>query len=223
MSYLEVTNLSKSFKGHEILKEINLSLDKGNIYGFFGRNGSGKTMLFRAICGLIKPTKGQVMIDNKVLQKDMSFPQSVGVIIENPGFWNYYTGFENLKVLSSIKSIICDDDIKNAIKRVGLEPDDKRIFKKYSLGMKQRLGIAQAIMEKPDLIVLDEPTNALDEEGVNLVRKILIEERERGALILIASHNKEDIQLLADKKYKMDDGMLSIFSSCEGESANENY
>ncbi|MGF7429915.1 ATP-binding cassette domain-containing protein [Thermoanaerobacterium thermosaccharolyticum] len=208
MGYLEVTNLSKNIGQNEILKNINLNLEKGTIYGFFGRNGSGKTMLFRALCGLIKPTSGTITINNKVLHRDISFPESIGVIIESPGFWDHYTGFENLKVLSSIKNIIGDEDIRKSIKRVGLDPDDRRIYKKYSLGMKQRLAIAQAIMERPDIIILDEPTNSLDENGVQLVREILIEEKKRGALILIASHNKDDIDILSDVKYKVDDGSV---------------
>jgi len=208
MGYLEVTNLSKNIGQNEILKNINLNLEKGTIYGFFGRNGSGKTMLFRALCGLIKPTSGTITINNKVLHRDISFPESIGVIIESPGFWDHYTGFENLKVLSSIKNIIGDEDIRKSIKRVGLDPDDRRIYKKYSLGMKQRLAIAQAIMERPDIIILDEPTNSLDENGVQLVREILLEEKKRGALILIASHNKDDIDILSDVKYKVDDGAV---------------
>lgn len=208
MGYLEVTNLSKNIGQNEILKNINLNLEKGTIYGFFGRNGSGKTMLFRALCGLIKPTSGTITINNKVLHRDISFPESIGVIIESPGFWDHYTGFENLKVLSSIKNIIGDEDIRKSIKRVGLDPDDRRIYKKYSLGMKQRLAIAQAIMERPDIIILDEPTNSLDENGVQLVREILIGEKKRGVLILIASHNKDDIDILSDVKYKVDDGSV---------------
>lgn len=208
MGYLEVSNLSKNIGQNEILKNINLNLEKGTIYGFFGRNGSGKTMLFRALCGLIKPTSGTITINNKVLHRDISFPESIGVIIESPGFWDHYTGFENLKVLSSIKNIIGDEDIRKSIKRVGLDPDDRRIYKKYSLGMKQRLAIAQAIMERPDIIILDEPTNSLDENGVQLVREILLEEKKRGALILIASHNKDDIDILSDVKYKVDNGSV---------------
>jgi ABC-2 type transport system ATP-binding protein len=165
-------------------------------------------MLFRALCGLIKPTSGTITINNKVLHRDISFPESIGVIIESPGFWDHYTGFENLKVLSSIKNIIGDEDIRKSIKRVGLDPDDRRIYKKYSLGMKQRLAIAQAIMERPDIIILDEPTNSLDENGVQLVREILLEEKKRGALILIASHNKDDIDILSDVKYKVDNGSV---------------
>ena len=212
MKSVELINLSKTIKGKEILNNVNLTLEKGKVYGFFGRNGSGKTMLFRAICGLIKPTSGEIRVNGKRLHKEISFPESVGVIIESPGFWNYYTGFENLKVLAGIKNKIADNEIKEAIEKVGLDPEDKRTFKKYSLGMKQRLAIAQAIMEKPDLIILDEPTNALDEEGINLVRNILLEEKSRGATILIASHNKEDIEILSDYKYKMADGKLQEFN-----------
>jgi len=209
MKAVQVINLNKVIRNHQILKNINLSLDKGKIYGFFGRNGSGKTMLFRSICGLIKPTSGEIITFDKKLGVDISFPESLGVIIESVGLWPQYTGFFNLKLLASIKNIISDEDIKNSIKRVGLDSDGKKIYKKYSLGMKQRLGIAQAIMEKPDLIILDEPTNALDEDGIILVRNILREERDRGATILIASHNKEDIDLLSDEKFKMDNGVLN--------------
>ncbi|AEB76818.1 ATP-binding cassette domain-containing protein [Clostridium botulinum] len=208
MSYIEISNLNKDIKGNNVLKDINLTLEKGSIYGFIGRNGSGKTMLFRAICGLIKPTTGQVFVDGKELHKDISFPESLGVTIEGPGFWDNYTGFKNLKILASIKNLITDDEIKKSIDKVGLDPEDLRAYKRYSLGMKQRLSIAQAIMEKPELIILDEPTNGLDEDGVNVVRKILLEQKKRGVTILIASHNKEDIEILADKKYKMDSGNL---------------
>lgn len=212
MKSVELINLNKTIKGKEILNNINLTLEKGKVYGFFGRNGSGKTMLFRAICGLIKPTSGEIRVNGKRLHKEISFPESVGVIIESPGFWSYYTGFENLKVLAGIKNKITDNEIKKALEKVGLDPEDKRTFKKYSLGMKQRLAIAQAIMERPELIILDEPTNALDEEGINLVRNILLEEKLRGATILIASHNKEDIEILSDYKYKMSDGKLQEFN-----------
>lgn len=205
---VEIQNVSKEIKGKPILTDVNMTLKGGNIYGLFGRNGSGKTMLFRTIAGLIKATKGQVVVDGEVLHKDISFPRSVGVIIESPGFWNHYTGFENLKTLAGIKDEISDDDIRQTIDRVGLNPDDARTFSKYSLGMKQRLAIAQAIMEKPDLLILDEPTNALDEEGIGQVRDILMEEKERGACIIIASHNKEDIDILADERYQIADGKL---------------
>jgi len=208
MNAVEIRNLTKIIRGKVILNYINLELEQGKIYGFFGRNGSGKTMLFRAICGLIKPTSGEVVVFGKRIGIDVSFPDSLGLIIENVGLWGQWTGFQNLKFLASIKNIINDNEIRAAIKRVGLDPDDKRPYRKYSLGMKQRLAIAQAIMERPQLIVLDEPTNSLDEEGVSLVRKILLEEKERGATILIASHIKEDIDLLCDYKFKVDDGKV---------------
>ncbi|KML23301.1 MULTISPECIES: ATP-binding cassette domain-containing protein [Priestia] len=212
MSYIEIKNLCKNVKGNDILNNINLSLEKGKIYGFLGRNGSGKTMLFRAICGLIKPTSGEIKVDGNILHKDISFPKNLGVIIESPGFWDYLTGYENLKNLAGIKKIVTDQHIKNSIDKVGLNSNDNLSYKKYSLGMKQRLAIAQAIMESPDLLVLDEPTNALDEDGVKLVHKILLEEKQRGATILISSHNKEDITILSDKKFKMNEGRIEELS-----------
>jgi len=204
---IKVTGLSKVIKEKEVLKDINLSMERGKIYGFYGRNGSGKTMLFRAVCGLIKPTSGEIYIFGKSLER---------IFLSGKPWTNNRISrvlatihrVQNLKFLASIKNIISDDEIKEAIRSVGLDPDDKKIYKKYSLGMKQRLGIAQAIMEKPDLIVLDEPTNALDSEGVSLVRNILLKERDRGAVIMIASHNREDIDLLSDEKYMMDNGRL---------------
>ncbi|WP_076850182.1 ATP-binding cassette domain-containing protein [Rubeoparvulum massiliense] len=203
MSVVQLIEVSKVIKKQPILQDINLTLERATIYGFFGRNGLGKTMLFRAISGLIKPSSGTILFNGKQLYHDISFPESIGVIIENPAFWEEYTGLENLKILASIQQKISLEEIKAAIRRVGLEPEDRRPVKKYSLGMKQRLAIAQAVMEAPDLLVLDEPTNALDEEGLQLVRTILREERKRGATILIASHNKDDIQLLADVKYEV--------------------
>ena len=208
MAFVEINNLDKKIKENLILSNINLKFEKGNIYGIIGRNGSGKTMLFRAICGLIKPTSGSVLIDGKLLGKDIGFPQSCGVIIESCGFWNQYTGYENLKKLASIKNIITDKEIEDVLVKVGLDPNDKRKFKKYSLGMKQKLAIAQAIMEKPEILILDEPTNALDEESVDIVRDIILKEKERGALVIIASHNKEDINYLADFKFKMNMGKI---------------
>ena len=208
MDKIIIKNASRDIKGVRVLDNINLELDRGGIYGFIGSNGSGKTMLFRAICGLIKLTEGEIEVLSKKIRKDISFPESLGVIIESIGFWDEYTGFENLYLLSRIKKIIGKKEIMETLTRVGLNPKDKRTHKKYSLGMKQRLGIAEAIMEKPELLVLDEPTNALDDEGVETVRNILFEEKERGATILIASHNKEDISILCDRIFKMSEGRL---------------
>lgn len=208
MDFIEVINLNKVIGGRDILVDVNLKLEPGKIYVFCGRNGSGKTMLFRAICGLIKPTSGRIKINGKILHKDISFPKSVGVIIESPGFWDYYTGFENLKMLASIKNIITDDEIKEAIARVGLDPEDNRIYKKYSMGMKQRLAIAQAIMEKPDLLIMDEPADSLDEGGKELFRNLLLEEKARGVTILIAIPDKEDIDFLFDYQFRVRNGKV---------------
>lgn len=209
MSVVEIKHYTKKLKRKVILSDINLSLEAGGTYGFYGHNGSGKSMLFRAIAGLIHPTEGSVKVFGKKISEEVSFPESMGLVIESVGFWPYYTGFENLKILASIRHTISDDEIRGAITRVGLEPKDKRTYAKYSLGMKQRLGIAQAIMEKPNLILLDEPTNALDEDGVKQVRAIIQEESERGACILIASHNREDLTLLCRRFFRMDDGRLT--------------
>lgn len=210
MSYLEIESLTKIIKGKKVLDNVNLSIEKGKIYGITGKNGSGKTMLFREICGLIKPTMGTIKINGKELHKDISFPESIGVIIENPGFWDNYTAFENLKIISQIKNIINDDIIFSYLEKVKLDDVANIKYKKFSLGMKQRLAIAQALMETPELLVLDEPTNALDEDGCNLVRRLLLEEKKRGTTILIASHNSEDIDKLADIKIKIIDGRIVV-------------
>ncbi|MBE6088247.1 MAG: ABC transporter ATP-binding protein [Clostridium beijerinckii] len=208
MSYIELKNVSKVIKDSKILDSISLSLEKGKIYGFLGSNGSGKTMLFRTISGLIRPTSGEVSINDKVIGKEIDFPESCGITIENTGFWNDQTGFDNLKNIASIKNIVDDRAIMESMKRIGLNPQDKRKFRKYSLGMKQKLALVQAFMESQDLIILDEPTNSLDEESAIRVRNILREERSRGATILIASHISEDIDRLADKKFKVDLGRV---------------
>ncbi|WP_143315513.1 ATP-binding cassette domain-containing protein [Clostridium sp. HBUAS56017] len=208
MSYIELKNVSKVFKDVKILDNVNLSLEKGKIYGFLGNNGSGKTMLFRTIAGLIRPTSGEVLINNKILGNEIDFPESCGITIENTGFWNDQTGFNNLRNIANIKKIIDDSTIKNSMERIGLNPQDKRKFRKYSLGMKQKLALVQAFMESQDLIILDEPTNSLDEESTIKVRNILREERDRGATILIASHINEDIEQLANKKFKVDLGKV---------------
>ena len=190
---IKITNVSKTIRGAKILDNINLELASGKVYGLKGKNGSGKTMLMRAICGLIR-TEGTIEIDGKILGKDMSFPESIGVLIENPAFINNYTGFKNLKVLASIQNRIGDEDIRKALRQVQLDPDDKRTYRKYSLGMKQKLGIAAAFMENPDIIILDEPINALDEAAAKQIHEILDEQKKRGALIIIACHDKEDLR-----------------------------
>lgn len=208
MKQIVLTNVTKTIKGRTVLDHVNLKLDQGGIYGFYGANGSGKTMLLRAVCGLIHPSGGEIEIFGEKLGEDRSYPANLGVIIENAGFWGEYTGLKNLQMLAMIRHSITDDEIKTAIHRVGLDPEDRRTYRKYSLGMKQRLAIAQAIMEHPSLLVLDEPTNALDEDGVALIRGVIREEQERGATVLIASHNKEDIESLCSRRFKMAEGRL---------------
>ncbi len=208
MSYIDINGFTKIIKGNTVLDNINLKLDRGKIYGFIGPNGSGKTMLFRAICGLIRPTRGEVVIDGKTINKDIDFPESCGVIIETPGFWEDLTGLQCLKNIASIKSKITEETICNWMVKLGLNPKDKRQFRKYSLGMKQKVALVQALMESPDLIILDEPTNSLDEESIKRLIDILKELREKGTTILIASHNKSDIELLSDKIFKIDLGKI---------------
>ena len=199
---IKLTNVSKVIKKAKVLDNVNLELTSGKVYGLKGKNGSGKTMLMRVICGLISATEGTVEIDGKILGKDMTFPDSVGVLIEN------YTGFKNLKVLASIQNRVDDEHIREVIRQVGLDPDDKRTYRKYSLGMKQKLGIAAAYMENPDLIILDEPINALDEAGAKQVHEILEEQKKRGALIIIACHDKEELEMLSDEIIEISEGRI---------------
>lgn len=206
MSEIIIENLSKTIKNNKILDNVNLTFESGHVYGLVGRNGSGKTMLLRAICGLIFPDSGKVIIDGKQLHKDISFPESCGIIIENTDLLPNFSAFDNLKMLSEIKNTANDNMIKSAIKSVGLDPDSKKKVKTFSLGMKQRLSIAQALFEDPNILLLDEPTNALDEDGVNDVRRILLEQKKKNKLIIIASHNKEDISLLSDTVISVSNG-----------------
>lgn len=206
MSEIIIENLSKTINNNKILDNVNLTFESGHVYGLVGRNGSGKTMLLRAICGLIFPDSGKVIIDGKQLHKDISFPESCGIIIENTDLLPNFSAFDNLKMLSEIKNTANDNMIKSAIKSVGLDPDSKKKVKTFSLGMKQRLSIAQALFEDPDILLLDEHTNALDEDGVNDVRRILLEQKKKNKLIIIASHNKEDISLLSDTVISVSNG-----------------
>lgn len=207
--YVELRNVTKKIKKNVVFCNVNCYFEGGKIYGLKGKNGSGKTMLMRAVSGLIKIHEGEVDINGKILGKDISFPESIGILIENPAFIDSYTGFKNLKVLAEIQDRISDDDIRNVLSQVGLDPDDKRTYRKYSLGMKQRLGIASAVMENPDIIILDEPINALDESGATLVRDILSRHKERGAVIIIACHDTEELEFLSDKIYLVNDGRVT--------------
>lgn len=203
---VEIKNYCKSIKSRPILNNVSYNFEYGKIYGIYGHNGSGKTMLLRAIAGLLVPDSGSVVIDGKVLHKDMSFLPSIGIVIENMNLLPQYNSFDNLKILGKIKKTATDEDIKTALERVGLKSDLK--VKKFSLGMKQRLNIAQAVFEKQKIILLDEPTNALDNDGVQLIYKLLKEEKERGALVVITTHHKEDLEEICDVVLEMTEGEL---------------
>lgn len=213
---VNVSHLSKTIGGRAILTDITFTLEKGSVSGFYGHNGSGKSMLFRAIAGLIKPSEGEIRVFGQKLGEEISFPPSIGLIIENVGFWPYYSGFENLKILASFRRQLSEDQIKENMRRVGLDPEERLSYSKYSLGMKQKLGIAQAVMEKPNLLLLDEPTNALDDDGVKRIYTIIREEAERGATILIASHNTEDLEHLCTRFFIMNSGRLEETEGIKG-------
>ena len=203
---ISVINATKTIRQTVILKNVDLVLEGGRVYGLQGPNGGGKTMLMRLISGLICPTEGQVFIDGKQLGKDMDFPSSMGLLIENPAFLPSYTGFENLRLLAQLRERVDEAQIRQTLADVGLDPNDKRKYRKYSLGMKQRLGIASAIMEQPKLILLDEPTNALDENGVAQIMELIRRERERGALIIIACHDAEILESISDEIFTVAGG-----------------
>lgn len=211
---IQIMNVSKTIKNKRVLEDINLTMMDGKAYGLKGINGSGKTMLMRVISGLIYPSEGQVFVNKKQLGKDLSFPEHMGLFLENPSFLDAYTGFDNLKILAALNDYVSDDEIRNALKRVGLDPDDKRKYRKYSLGMKQRLGIAAAIMEKPEILILDEPLNALDTDGVQLVSEIIREEKERGAMLIISCHEDEKLKEYSDVLVILENGKIK---ECQGE------
>ncbi len=205
---IEVKDYTKIIKGITILDNINITFESGKCYGLKGKNGSGKTMLMRAVSGLITATKGAVIIDGETLEKEISFPRSIGVLIENPAFIANYTGYKNLELLACIQNRIGKEEIRKTMEDVGLEPDDKRKYRKYSLGMKQKLGIASAFMEKPDIIILDEPINAIDEAGVIKVKKMIQEAKNRGAVIITACHDAEELQELSDEIIQIAEGRI---------------
>jgi len=205
---IEVKDYTKIIKGITILDNINITFESGKCYGLKGKNGSGKTMLMRAVSGLITATKGAVIIDGETLEKEISFPRSIGVLIENPAFIANYTGYKNLELLACIQNRIGKEEIQKTMEDVGLEPDDKRKYRKYSLGMKQKLGIASAFMEKPDIIILDEPINAIDEAGVIKVKKMIQEAKNRGAIIITACHDAEELQELSDEIIQIAEGRI---------------
>ena len=212
MEYIEILNAGKCFKGNWVFQNVNASFAKGQIYGLIGYNGSGKTMLLKSICGLVRLSEGAILVDGEEVGVTIDVPASVGAIIEVPGFLPYLSGFANLKYLAKLKNQIDDSVIRDTIRLVGLNPDSRKHVGKYSLGMRQRLGIAQSIMENPDLLLLDEPMNGLDQQGVSDVKSLLMKLRLQGKTIILASHHSEDIDELCDVVYRMGGGKISKVS-----------
>ena len=208
MNYIEVSNVSKKYKDRMLVEDVSFTVEKGEILGIVGLNGSGKTVLLKCICGLMDYSKGTITVNGKVIGKDCEYPANMGVIIETPGFLPYHSGYKNLEYLASLRKKISKQDIKDVLIKVGLAGEEKKLVAKYSLGMRQRLGIAQAIMENPELLILDEPMNGLDKDGIAEVRKLLLEMKAEGKTMIITSHNEEDIKVLCDKVIEMDKGRL---------------
>lgn len=209
MNIINVRDINLILGKTQILKDINVTFEAGKIHGLIGRNGSGKTMLMKCICGFIRPTSGEITVNGKRVGRDVDFPEDMGIIIETPGFIPYYSGYKNLKLLAGLNNRIGKDEIRNSMEQVGLDPDLKRHVRKYSLGMRQRLGLAQAIMENPKILILDEPFNGLDKDGVMETREYLLSYKKQGKTILICSHSAEDISVLCDTVHEMDKGRIS--------------
>lgn len=207
---IEIINYTKKYGETCIFDNININLKKGRCYGFIGRNGSGKSMLFKSIAGFIKPTYGLIKVRGHIIGKENDFPDNTGILIESPGYLPQYTAFENLKFLASINKKISDEKIKQTLESLQLSWISNKKVKDFSLGMKQKLGIAQAIMEDQEILILDEPMNGLDKEGVNTVRKILLKEKEKHKTILLASHIQDDIDILCDNVFEVDGGKISL-------------
>lgn len=202
-------NVTKTIRRKTVLQGVTLSMEAGRVTGLRGINGSGKTMLLRLLAGLIHPTEGRITIDGKTLGTDMEFPPSMGLLIENPAFLGQYTGAENLEMLASLHQNVTKEDVRALLEKVGLAADGDTKYRKYSLGMKQRLGIAGAILGEPELLLLDEPTNALDTKGVELLRSIIQEERQRGAAIVVACHDAAFLESVSDEIYCLENGQLT--------------
>ncbi|WP_089610615.1 ATP-binding cassette domain-containing protein [Dehalobacterium formicoaceticum] len=198
MSLINIQNISKSFKGIPLFENASAQFDEGKIYGIIGQNGSGKSVLFKMICGFMRPDAGEITIDPAYRTRKTNFPKNFGIIIDRPGYIAGKTGFENLKRLADIQQLISDQEIRQAMTLVGLNPDAKQKVKNYSLGMKQKLALAQAFMENQEVLVLDEPFNALDFDSVHTIRQLLLNFKQKGKTIILTSHNKEDIDLLCD-------------------------
>nr|WP_251206154.1 ATP-binding cassette domain-containing protein [Acetatifactor aquisgranensis] len=209
---IEVKNVSKSFKGIPVLNDINITCRSGKIYGIIGYNGSGKTVLFKCICGFLHVDSGEISVNGRVMGKEMDMLEHAGIIIEEPGYIRNLSGYRNLEYLYRITHKKDPAVIHSIMLKVGLDPQSRKKVCHYSLGMRQRLAIAQATMEDQAILILDEPMNGLDREGVAEMRKFFLEQKERGKLILLASHNKDDIELLCDEVYEMNHGILAMYS-----------
>ncbi|MCD8127743.1 MAG: ATP-binding cassette domain-containing protein [Clostridiales bacterium] len=205
---IQLKNVDKKIRGTYVLRDVNLTLESGHVYGLWGENGSGKTMLLRILAGLIYPTHGTATVDGKRLGKEIDFRESVGLLLENPAFLDEYTGKRNLQLIAALKHRAGEQEIDKALKVVGLNPTDRRTYRKYSLGMKQRLGIAAALMEQPDLILLDEPTNALDVEAVAMLKQLILAEKSCGALLVVASHDGQFLTDVCDEIVQVTEGHL---------------
>ncbi|MFQ6862599.1 MAG: ABC transporter ATP-binding protein [Beduini sp.] len=203
MNKLEARNVCKHFKNRTIFENINLEFESGKIYGIVGPNGCGKSVLFKILSGLMQPNSGQILYNEKELYKDIHILPSIGLVINDPQFYNYLSGYENLYILASIKNLISEQDIINILEKIGLQNDKSKV-KTYSTGMKQRLALAQAIMENPDVLILDEITNGIDKTGLNMVYDLLKQEKENGKIIIITSHRIQDIKILCDEVYEID-------------------
>ena len=206
--YLEINGLSKTIRKSEILKQITVSMDNGKIYGLWGKNGSGKTMLMRCICGLVFPSAGNILINGKILGKDISFPESVGVLIESPGFIEHYNAIDNLKAIASIEGNVTENEMLRLMEMLELDSTSIKKVKKYSLGMRQKLGTIAAVMCTPELINLDEPINALDESSVKKVKLLLNELKKKGSLIIISCHDRFEMEELTDEIFYMENGKI---------------
>ncbi len=206
--YVQIEHVTKKFGNDAVLHDIHLTMEKGNVYGICGNNGSGKTVFMKCICGFLPVTDGKIYVGGKQIGTEVDFPESIGVIIETPGFLGNLSGITNLKILAGLKGRITENHIREAMIKSGLDPDLKKAVSKYSLGMRQRLGIAQAIMENPDILILDEPFNGLDKHGVKDIRNLILDLKAQQKTILLASHNSEDIRILCDRVYEMDGGRI---------------
>ena len=207
---IEIENMSKSFGEEQVLKSVTHTFERGRIHGIVGNNGSGKTVLMKCICGFLRPDAGRIFVNDVQIGKDRDFPEDIGIIIETPGFLPHLSGFQNLRLLASLKRRANDHTIRAVLEQVGLDPAMKKPVGKYSLGMRQRLGLVQALMEDPELLILDEPLNGLDKHGAAHIRHIIKGLREDGKTVLLASHNQQDIDELCDTVCEMDAGILTV-------------